>query len=140
MKFEHLHSLPHLSTPLLLQVFRKKRRGQAVLEGGEGSRHMKCMTSFHMQRCKVRKAAERRNSSVKISERMLQHAVTRHRLPHCIPNDSTVSYASSNKSFCCLPSITTKVPNLRSPGTLLCILLCLMYVKRSSRRKKKRLV
>lgn len=85
-------------------------QGRQCLEVGEGSRNMKCITAFNMQCCKVRKAAERRNSSVKISERMLQHAVTRGRLFRCIPNDSTVSYASSNKSFCCLPSITTKVP------------------------------
>ena len=112
MKFEHLHFVFTFPPPLLLRVFCKKRRAtrKTVFDGREGSGNMKCIHIFNMHYCRGRGAAERGNRSVKNSERMLQHAVTGGKLFHCIPNDSTVSYASSNKPFCCLPSITTKVP------------------------------
>lgn len=74
---------------------------------------------------------ERRNRSMNISERMLQHDVTAGKFLRCIPNDSTASYASSNKSFCC-SSFTTKVPTyilLKHCCTLLTRFIC---VTRSS--------
>lgn len=75
LKLENLHFLFTFSPPLLLQVFCKKRK--AAFDGGEGSRNKKCINTLNMHCCRVRRAAERRNRSVKISERMLQHDVTR---------------------------------------------------------------
>lgn len=79
LKFENLHFLFTFSPPPLLQVFCKKRRAtrKAMFDGGEGNRNIKCINTLNMHCCRVRRAAERGNGSMKISERMLQHDVTR---------------------------------------------------------------
>lgn len=105
---KHFHFPFTFSPPCCSRCFARKRsvtRKGDVWGVGEGSGNTKCINTFNMHSCRVRRAAQTGNRSVNISQRMLQHAVT-----HRIPNDSSVSYASSNKSFSCLTSITTHVP------------------------------
>lgn len=47
-----------------------------MFEGGEGSGNRNCINTF-MHCCRVTKTAERRYRAMNISQRMLQHAVTR---------------------------------------------------------------
>lgn len=65
VKFEHLCFL--LTFPLLLQVFCKKRRvtRKTMFDGGEGEQEHEVHKYINTHCCRVRRAAEWRNGSVK---------------------------------------------------------------------------